>query len=93
MVTCALSCRDPARPSDLRLYLAGNNHLITDVRLTDVDVRHLCETLHNNQHVTNLDLRFNRITDEGAKHVAKLLEVKDGRPSNSILLSLKSRGG
>ena len=56
------------------LYLAGNNKLVTDVRLGDADVRLLCETLKNNTFVTSLDLRYNNITDEGAKHIAKLIE-------------------
>ena len=56
------------------LYLAGNNKLVTDVRLGDADVRLLCETLKNNTFVTSLDFRYNNITDEGAKHIAKLIE-------------------
>ena len=57
------------------LYLAGNNKLVTDVRLTDDDVCRLCESLKNNTYVTSLDLRYNNITDEGAKHIATLIEV------------------
>ena len=56
------------------LYLAGNNKLVTDVRLNDADVRLLCETLKNNTFVTSLDLRYNNVTDDGAKHIAKLIE-------------------
>ena len=56
------------------LYLAGNNKLVTEVRLNDDDVRLLCETLKNNTYVTSLDLRYNNITDDGAQHVAKLIQ-------------------
>ena len=58
------------------LYLAGNNKLVTDVRLRDNDIKPLCETLKNNTFVTNLDLRYNNITDEGTKYIAALIEVR-----------------
>lgn len=58
----------------LDLYLAGNNHLLTDTRLGDGDMEALCKTLNNNTYITGLDLRYNSITDSGAKHIAKLLE-------------------
>ena len=35
-----------------------------------------CETLTNNTFVTNLDLRYNNITDEGTKYIAVLIEVR-----------------
>lgn len=60
---------------NMHLYLAGNNQLLTDKRLVDQDMLVLYKTLQNNLYVTSLDLRFNNITDEGAKHIAKLIEV------------------
>ena len=60
---------------NMHLYLAGNNKLLTDKRLVDQDMLVLYKTLQNNLYVTSLDLRFNNITDEGAKHLAKLIEV------------------
>ena len=61
------------------LYLAGNNKLVTDTRLNDGDVDILYKTLRNNTFVTSLDLRYNNITDEGAKKVAALIEVRSMR--------------
>jgi len=56
------------------LYLAGNNYLVSDQRLSDDDVEVLCVALAaGNTYVNSLDLRYNNITDLGAKHVAQLL--------------------
>ena len=57
------------------LYLAGNNTLVTDTRLNDGDIDILYKTLRNNTFVTSLDLRYNSITDEGAKKLAALITV------------------
>ncbi|KAL4221640.1 Leucine-rich repeat-containing protein 34 [Mactra antiquata] len=59
---------------NMNLYLAGNNKLLTDKRLTDKDCEVLYKLLQNNVFVTSLDLRYNNITDEGIKFLAKLLE-------------------
>ena len=59
----------------MHLYLAGNNHHVTKVRLSDTDALLLYKTLRNNTYVTSLDLRYNNLSDEGAKHIAKLIEV------------------
>lgn len=59
----------------MHLYLAGNNKLLTDKRLGDKDCEALYKLLQNNVFVTSLDLRYNNITDEGIKFLAKLLEV------------------
>ncbi|ELU16968.1 hypothetical protein CAPTEDRAFT_151888 [Capitella teleta] len=56
------------------LYLAGNNKLITNVRLDDAQAEIIYKWLRNNIFVTALDLRYNNITDVGSKHIAKLLE-------------------
>ena len=58
------------------LYLAGNNKLLTDVRLGDDDAQALYKTLQNNLFVVSLDLRYNNITDKGAQYIAKLIEVR-----------------
>ncbi|XP_077998347.1 leucine-rich repeat-containing protein 34-like isoform X1 [Glandiceps talaboti] len=54
--------------------LPGNNYLITDTRLTDSDMLPLYHTLRNSTYVQSIDMRYNDIGDEGAKHIAKLLE-------------------
>ncbi|KAL5013855.1 hypothetical protein ScPMuIL_008125, partial [Solemya velum] len=61
---------------NMYLYLAGNNKLLTnsDARLTDRDCEVLYKLLCNNLFVTSLDLRYNNITDEGAKFIASLIE-------------------
>ncbi|KAI8500511.1 Leucine-rich repeat-containing protein 34 [Branchiostoma belcheri] len=65
-----------SEPSDeMTLDLAGNNKLLTDVRLEDRDMVPLCQTLANSTFVSRLDLRYNNITDEGAKHLGKLIET------------------
>ena len=63
------------RGNQISVKLAGNNHLLTDTRLTDRDAEALYKTLRNNVYVTSLDLRYNNLTDEGAQHIAKLIEV------------------
>ena len=59
----------------MHLYLAGNNKLLTDKRLVDQDCEALYKLLQNNVFIDSLDLRYNNITDEGAKWIAKLIEV------------------
>jgi len=61
--------------SETSLYLAGNNYLVSKQRLSDDDVDVLCEALTTNTYVTALDLRYNNLTDVGAKHIAQLLLV------------------
>ncbi|XP_048867187.1 leucine-rich repeat-containing protein 34 [Brienomyrus brachyistius] len=43
-------------------------------RLRDDDVLALCVTLRQDVTVAGLDLRYNRVTDEGAQHLADLLQ-------------------
>ena len=63
----------------MRLYLAGNNKLVVDsdnvLRLDDLDVVIIYKTLINNTFVVSLDLRYNHITDDGAKYLGLLLAV------------------
>ncbi|XP_072035842.1 leucine-rich repeat-containing protein 34-like [Amphiura filiformis] len=58
----------------MEFILPGNNHLLTDTRLNDTDALMLYKTLVNNTYVTSLEMKYNEITDEGAKHIGKLLE-------------------
>jgi len=58
------------------LYLAGNNYLVSDQRLTDEDVDVLCVALSGNSYITALDLRYNNLTDAGIEHIAQLLLVR-----------------
>ena len=59
----------------MEFILPGNNHLLTDTRLNDHDALLLYKTLVNNSYVTTLEMKYNEITDEGAQHIGKLIEV------------------
>ena len=59
---------------DIHLYLAGNNHLVSDERLTDKDAQAIYKTLANNVYVTAIDLRYNNITDDGIQAISKLVQ-------------------
>ena len=59
----------------MRLYLAGNNKLISDYRITDADCVVIYKWLRNDLYVVSLDLRYNNITDDGIFHIAKLMQV------------------
>ncbi|KAI5610251.1 leucine-rich repeat-containing protein 34 isoform X1, partial [Silurus asotus] len=54
------------------LSLKGNSRQV--ISLTDEDVKAVSKTLRNHLHVKALDLRYNRISDEGAVHLADLLQ-------------------
>ncbi|XP_063194328.1 leucine-rich repeat-containing protein 34 isoform X5 [Chroicocephalus ridibundus] len=58
----------------ITLKIAGNNHLVPVQRVTDGDLQVLASVLHNTVYVTGLDLRYNVLTDAGAKHVATFLQ-------------------
>lgn len=58
----------------MRLYLAGNNKLITDYRITDADCVIIYKWLRNNLYVVSMDLRYNNITDDGIVHISKLIQ-------------------
>ncbi|KAG8009658.1 Leucine-rich repeat-containing protein 34 [Nibea albiflora] len=68
------------------LQLRGNHRLRCVQRLDDRDVLALSKCLRNNECVTGLDVSYNNITDEGAGHLADLLQC------NSTLLSLRLSG-
>ena len=59
----------------MHLYLAGNNKLLTDTRLNDQDCEALYKFLKNNVFIDSVDLRYNNITDAGAKWIALMIEV------------------
>ncbi|XP_071898464.1 leucine-rich repeat-containing protein 34 isoform X4 [Anas platyrhynchos] len=58
----------------ITLKIAGNNHLVPVQRVTDEDLQVLAFVLHSSIFVTGLDLRYNVLTDVGAKHMATLLQ-------------------
>ncbi|NXE05593.1 LRC34 protein, partial [Lophotis ruficrista] len=58
----------------ITLKIAGNNHLEPVQRVTDDHLQVLTSVLHNTVFVTGLDLRWNVLTDAGAKHVATFLQ-------------------
>ncbi|NXI55870.1 LRC34 protein, partial [Chloroceryle aenea] len=58
----------------ITLKIAGNNHLVPVQKVTDDDLQVLVSVLRNTEFVTGLDLRYNVLTDAGAKHVAAFLQ-------------------
>ncbi|NXY45340.1 LRC34 protein, partial [Ceuthmochares aereus] len=58
----------------ITLKIAGNNHLVPVQRVTDDDLQVLASVLRNTVFVTGLDLRYNILTDAGAKHMAAFLQ-------------------
>jgi len=66
------------------LYLAGNNYLVTDQKLTDDDVNVLCACLSDNTYVSALDVRYNNLSDAGVQHIAQLLSVRPYNLSRAI---------
>ncbi|XP_062297415.1 leucine-rich repeat-containing protein 34 [Scomber scombrus] len=68
---------------NVTLKLSGSDRLRHIQRLNDDDVLALTKSLRDNTSVTGLDLRYNNITDEGATHLADLLQE-----GNSALNSL-----
>ncbi|CAL8097663.1 unnamed protein product [Calicophoron daubneyi] len=73
-------------PSGIYLKLCGNNKHMGAVRLTDADIKPVCQALLMKPCVTMLDLRYNRLTDEGAQTIANLLV------SDSLLEELNLMG-
>nr|XP_015811061.2 leucine-rich repeat-containing protein 34 isoform X1 [Nothobranchius furzeri] len=65
------------------LNLRGNDNQPVLQRLGDEDVFAMSKCLQNHQAVTGLDLRYNNVSDEGARHLADLIKVE-----NSALRSL-----
>nr|XP_039252623.1 leucine-rich repeat-containing protein 34-like [Styela clava] len=63
-----------SQTEEMHVDLAGNNKLLTQRRLEDVDVEILCSILSKSTVLASLDLRYNNFTDVGAGAVAKLIE-------------------
>ncbi|XP_071944428.1 leucine-rich repeat-containing protein 34-like isoform X2 [Antedon mediterranea] len=73
-------------PQDnMAIKLPGNNHLLTDTRLQDEDALILYKSLVNSTYVTSLDLRYNNISDEGAKHIGNLIKDTCGLKHLNIM--------
>ena len=61
----------------MHLYLAGNNHLLCEARLMEVDCPLLARFLDKNSFITSVDLRYNNITSEGAMILGNMLVVSN----------------
>ncbi|KAM3860405.1 leucine-rich repeat-containing protein 34 [Diretmus argenteus] len=59
------------------IKLAGNDHLRRVQRLNDDDIEAISRCLRNHKSVTGLDVRYNNVTDEGAGHLAALLQEEN----------------
>ncbi|OCT80792.1 hypothetical protein XELAEV_18027603mg [Xenopus laevis] len=68
------------------LKLCGNNRLVQVQKVSDEDFLALTRVLSKNCFITNLDLRYNNLTDNGAAHIATFLQ------NNSSLLCLNIMG-
>ncbi|VDK88167.1 unnamed protein product [Dibothriocephalus latus] len=60
---------------DVYLKLCGNNVRVTSYRLHDVDVPPILAAICSVPIITMLDLRYNRLTDEGAVTIGSFLKV------------------
>ncbi|VUZ42669.1 unnamed protein product, partial [Hymenolepis diminuta] len=56
------------------LKLCGNKGQEIGYRLADNDIPHLCATLLTDPVINSLDLRYNRISDDGASILANFLK-------------------
>ncbi|KAG8581186.1 hypothetical protein GDO81_007582 [Engystomops pustulosus] len=56
------------------LKICGNNRLMAVTRVTDEDFLAISHVLKHNSFITDLDLRFNNLTNNGAVHIAKFLQ-------------------
>ncbi|XP_051249388.1 leucine-rich repeat-containing protein 34 isoform X1 [Dicentrarchus labrax] len=70
----AAALEEPVLTENVTLKLTGNHRLRRVQRLDDRDVLALSQCLRNNRCVTGVDVRYNHITDEGAGHLAELLQ-------------------
>jgi hypothetical protein len=75
---------------NMALYLAGNNDLLCKERIEDPQCQALYKTLASNAYVRTLDLRYNRITDKGAKFMAQLIEVRSKVRGSNVGWSTRS---
>ncbi|XP_057267522.1 leucine-rich repeat-containing protein 34 isoform X3 [Pezoporus wallicus] len=68
------------------LKIAGNSHLVPVQRVTDDNLQVLVSVLRTAAFVTGLDLRYNVLTDAGAKTMATFLQ------GNKTLLHMRMTG-
>ncbi|XP_075717703.1 leucine-rich repeat-containing protein 34 isoform X2 [Rhinoderma darwinii] len=59
------------------LHICGNNRQVAVKRVTDEDFLAISHVLKQNSFITNLDLRFNNLTNNGAVYIAKFLQRND----------------
>ncbi|XP_024857965.1 leucine-rich repeat-containing protein 34 isoform X2 [Kryptolebias marmoratus] len=59
----------------ISLNLRGNDRSRHGQRISDEDMFSLSKCLQNNPSVTGLDLRYNNVSNEGAGHLADLIEA------------------
>ena len=57
------------------LKLCGDNRAISQERVADSDLPEIVASLAESKCFDALDLRYNRITDEGCRHLVTLFEV------------------
>ncbi|XP_064642842.1 leucine-rich repeat-containing protein 34-like isoform X2 [Lineus longissimus] len=64
---------------NMNMRLRGNVHNLEHSKLTDHDVLMLCKTLESseNTYINRLDLKYNKITDEGATTLAEFLKKNE----------------
>ncbi|XP_010005197.1 PREDICTED: leucine-rich repeat-containing protein 34 [Chaetura pelagica] len=63
-----------SQTEEITLKIDGNNKLVPVQRVTDDDLQVLASVLCHTAFVTGLDLRFNVLTDAGARHIATILQ-------------------
>ncbi|KAM4692731.1 leucine-rich repeat-containing protein 34 [Discoglossus pictus] len=56
------------------LKICGNNRMVPVKRIVDEDFIPITYVLNQNHFITNLDLRYNNLTDSGAAYIAKYLK-------------------
>ncbi|KAM4772416.1 leucine-rich repeat-containing protein 34 [Rhinophrynus dorsalis] len=77
---------EEAEPYASTLKICGNNRLVPVKKVTDEDFHVIANVLSQSSLITNLDLRYNSISDNGAAHVADFLQ------NNSSLFYLNLMG-
>ncbi|NXG74484.1 LRC34 protein, partial [Baryphthengus martii] len=77
----------------ITLKIAANNHLVPVQRVTDDDLQVLASVLLNTVSVTGLDLRYNVLTDAGAKHVAAFLKENSSLRYLNLMFNNIGRNG
>ncbi|XP_048362948.1 leucine-rich repeat-containing protein 34 isoform X2 [Sphaerodactylus townsendi] len=65
---------DDILTKNITIKIAGNNRLIPVVKVTDEDFQALAVVFSNNAFLTGLDLRYNRLTDDGAALIGAFLQ-------------------